>query len=127
MKKEKEIYYNSFYNQFLMEVPKFQSVYDEHIDDNNKLLEHILTGDLTRYVVKLFIESENDDTKSDHNMDIIDRILAFLERAMISTDESVRNVVSVSFLENLVKHEEEYIKLKKLLGPNLCKEVRYYE
>jgi hypothetical protein len=45
---------------------------------------------------------------------------------MGSGDEHVKELVSVSFIENLVEHNDVLAGIKGLIGPNLEKEVRNY-
>lgn len=54
-----------------------------------------------------------------------------MEEAIVAKDPKLRNLISVSFLENLSPDEnnqmETYQSLKLLLGPNLRKELKYYD
>jgi hypothetical protein len=54
------------------------------------------------------------------------RILDFLERALLSPDEKVHELVRASFLENLDPFDKGYENLKAMLGPNLRRELETY-
>jgi hypothetical protein len=107
-------------NKLLDQVPELRYVYDEHIHDNNELLPHVFLGDVTRYVVHRVRLGETGPAKP------VERILSVLEQYMGSGDEQVKELVSVSFVENLLKHDKVLASLKGLIGPNLQKEIRNY-
>ena len=54
-------------------------------------------------------------------------ILVILEEAMASEDEKLRELVSVSFLENLPHAGAEYEQIKKSLPSRLAAEMRAHE
>jgi hypothetical protein len=107
-------------NKLLEQVPELRHVYDEHIHNNDELLPHVFLGDVTRYVVQQVYLGETGPAKP------VERILSVLEQGMGSGDEQVEELVSVSFVENLVEHDDVLASLKGLIGPNLQKEIRNY-
>ena len=108
-------------SQLLDRVPELGSLYDEHIQDNNELLPHVFFGDVTRYVVQEMRCRESQPSQP------VQRILSFLEQCMVSGDEQVNELISVSFLENLLGEDDVLANLKKLMGPNLAREFAAYE
>lgn len=110
----------SFMEELLELVPELKPVYDEHIKDNDEILSHLLLGDITRYVVQQLRIGATDDLSP------LIRCLDFFEVAMVSGDESVQELISVSFLENVVKYSGVLSKLKDLIGENLTEELRHY-
>jgi hypothetical protein len=80
-------------------VPEFAPVLEEHQKDYGEVLNHVLFGDLVRFVEKA--EGRGD-------WELIDRSLAFLEEALASGDEQVVNVIEVSFVENLEPWTSEH-------------------
>jgi len=109
----------SFIKMLLENVPELKSVYDEHIDDYDELLEHVFMGDVTRFVEKLY--------KSDPNSECLIRILNFIDKAFLAEDKKLQELISVSFLENLSQDEESYLGIKQLLSDALRRELSLYE
>jgi hypothetical protein len=73
-------------------VPEFGSSIDEHIDDFDEVLPHILFGDFTRFVLAAHERGDRE---------VEQRCLEFLDLALRDGDEMVQNLVSVSFIENV--------------------------
>lgn len=104
-------------NTLLDKVPELRPVYDEHIHDNGELLPHMFFGDVTRYAVQQVRWGEMGPAKP------VERILQVLDQSMGSGDEQVKELIAVSFIENLVEHDDVLESLKGLVGPNLEKEI----
>ena len=102
--------------ELLEHVPELKCVYDEHINDYEELLPHVFFGDATRYVVQ---QAKDGFLASDQP---VSRILRLFEVAMAGS-EDVQELVSVSFLENLVGNEEVIRELASMMGPALKTEV----
>lgn len=116
-----QLTYENIVCRLLEEVPDVRGVYDDHLKDYDELLPHVFFGDLTRYVIGRFrIPSSALDSN-------VTRILDVLERAMTASDSKLRELVSVSFLENLDQAGESYESVKKSLGPSLRRELLTYE
>lgn len=108
----------SFYQHFMSAVPEFRAIHDEHVSDYDELLEHVLMGDLTRFVQKLFTE--------DPESECLNRTLSFLARSFLADDEALRELISVSFLENIAKNDVVAVGIKHLLSPELNDELNKY-
>lgn len=100
-------------------VPELVSVYDEHIDDYDEVLEHVFMGDVTRFAVDVY--------KNDPDSESLKMLLSLLDKAFSAKDNKLQELISVSFLENLSQNEEYYSGLKGLLSEPLRKELTLYE
>ena len=118
-----ELNYKTFVPMLLGNVPELQSVYDQHLLDNEKLLPHVFMGDVTRFVIEIYRQSETRSAPRD----IMRRVLGDLEKAIASSDSELQELVSASFLENLHQADDTYEGIKKLLGPGLRKELAITE
>lgn len=94
---------------------------DEHIDSNDGLLPYVYFGDITRYLESL--AGNNDD----ESLLELERILDYLEGSFSTSSEVVKNLLSVSFLENLDFDEGTYLVIKSKLGKNLSSELQGIE
>jgi 8-oxo-dGTP pyrophosphatase MutT (NUDIX family) len=72
-------------------VPEADSVVAEHLADNDELLLHLLMSDLLRLVVSTFAPGQ---------LDVTDRLLAFVDQCLRDGDDYVANAVVVSFVED---------------------------
>ena len=118
---------DSFVDHLLSMVPELRRVYEEHLSENEELLPHVFLGDVTRFVITEFRKGRSDRGEPTLDTRVLDRILDLLERAMKSSDTRLRELVSVSFLENLDQAGRDYLGIKGLLGPALVKELAQYE
>jgi hypothetical protein len=74
------------------EVPEAGSVVDDHLATYDELLPHVLFGDVTRFVMDAYEEGRSGVER---------RCLEFMERALRDGDDDVKNVIQVSFVENV--------------------------
>lgn len=116
-----------FVEMLVSRVPELKPVFDEHIRDNDELLPHVFMGDVTRFVVDLHADILKGGAASTASSDALLRILSTLESAMRSDDEEVRELIAVSFLENLEQDDPNYAKLKSLLCESLLEQLTKYE
>ena len=123
---DQQISYDNIVDLLLLEAPELHPLFEEHLRDQfGELLQHVFFGDLARYLVDQ-VRLEGADVEKCRSGGVA-RILGVLERAMASHDERVRELVSVSFVENLDPSDEAYKAVKSMLGPNLQEELRTYK
>ena len=114
--------YENVFDLITAQVPEFQELYDEHIEDNDELLQHVLSGDLTRFVISKFEKwLANDDRLA---LAAVECILSILEEGMTSPDEDLQELIVLSFLANLEYRESYYEELKAKMGPALSKQLK---
>ena len=113
------INFSSFVRLLLEAVPELRTVYAEHIDDNDGLLEHVLMGDVTRFAEYLYFE--------DSNSECLVRLVEFLDKAYASNDEKLKELISVSFLENLSRDKESFKGVRAMLSTRLNGELSKYD
>ncbi|MBI2387938.1 MAG: hypothetical protein HYV14_18275 [Elusimicrobia bacterium] len=110
--------YENFVQELLATAPETRGIYQKHLEDNGEALPHVFLGDVTRFVI---------DSYRTTNTGLLSRLLDFLERAVSSPDDKLQELVVVSFLENLHQAGEDYEGVKRLLGPNLRKNLSLVE
>lgn len=71
--------------------PRIDAMVDEHLQDNDELLVHLLVADLGRAA-----RSAHDAGDTEYR----DRLLALLDWGLTSGDEALDNAVAVSFVEH---------------------------
>jgi len=79
-------------------VPESDDLVAEHLADNDELLLHLLMSDLLRMTVRTFQEGQ---------LEVTDRLLAFVNQCLRDGDGDVVNAVSVSFVEHFGVHPGE--------------------
>ena len=114
-------------NEFVLclvgNVSTLRHIYDKHIEEYDELLPHVFFGDLTRYVVNLY-KTTQDHSSDMRNWDELDNIIIYLENGISKSDENVRELIAVSFLENLESTDSSLRNLEQRFGPNLKKELK---
>jgi hypothetical protein len=102
----------------------------------DELLSHLLMWEVTQFIVNAYNRSTTADPDAEHARQIVDRTLIFLERAIHNAEWDVQNLITVSFLENLLPVEDNEIKtdpddnevkaykaIKPMLGPKLREQL----
>jgi len=102
--------YTQVVPRLLREVPELVTTMSEHVRDNDEVLPHVFFGDLTRYVHSEVAHGRSDTVR---------RILIVLEMAVASQDQRTRDLVGVSFLENLQSDPTVFSALSALAGPEM--------
>ncbi len=110
-----------FLEALLDQFPAILPIYDEHLKDNHgELLPHPFCSDLTRWMIELYSQSD-----SDKNLrNLLVALLTFLENTFRESDENVKELISVSILENFPSSGEENFDIRNLLGPELSAELK---
>jgi hypothetical protein len=108
----------SFVRSMVGRFPGLYGPLEEHIEANfGELLPHVFFGDVTRYVVSLFLATRSSACLAPRRE--LRDILSYLEEAYAAGDEELRELISVSFLENLPRPGESGAEVRELVGPNL--------
>ncbi|PKN91365.1 MAG: hypothetical protein CVU44_19830 [Chloroflexi bacterium HGW-Chloroflexi-6] len=110
--------YNEIGLSLVEHIPEFKNIYEEHVNQYQCVLQHVLFGDLVRFtrdICKIMMSSKG-EYERERKAEIVDRILDFIEQALESNDERVTELVQVSFLENLHQLGECYDYVVKRLG-----------
>jgi hypothetical protein len=76
----------------LGEIPEFRTTYDEHVQDNDEVLSHVLFGDLSRFTIAAYERGQ---------IGVIERLVRLMERLLRDGDDYTKNLVAVSFVENI--------------------------
>ena len=99
--------------------PEVRLLLEEHLQDNfGEVLPHLLLADVARLTVLLYRQS----MESQKAADTLDALLSYIERAFVDGNDEVRELISVSFVENLPSSVEADAGLRTLLGPALSDE-----
>jgi hypothetical protein len=93
--------------------PGLGPLYAEHVNYFGVLLPHLLFGDVVRWIVELYEAGEVETVKA-----FLDR----LEQDYPSLDTGSRNVVEVSFVEDLPASGQAGSEIALWLGPALREE-----
>lgn len=106
-----------FVEALVVDHPDLEALLDEHREDNmGEVLPHVFFGDLTRFVVAHHLDPVADPTE-------LDPLLATLDRGMLDGDDEVKELIAVSFLENLPYPDEDGADIIDRLGPALTAEL----
>lgn len=95
-----------------------KNIYNDHISDYDEILEHLLLADITRYLISN-IDKSNNQTCID--------LIGFINTAYSKGDDGLKELVSLSFLENLPQSDKSYSLIKEMLSNELKKELVLYE
>lgn len=103
-------------------VSSLKTLYEEHINFYEEILPHVFMGEVTKYLVAsaaLLDQGKN----VDEALGAFNIILDHLEAGMAGDNKEVREMLAVSFLENLDPTSKQVGYLEKRLGPTLTQEL----
>ena len=96
--------------------PWLTPILQEHIDDNDGVLPHLLLADIERWAEAQLKEHGPTDEQ-------LRKVLTFLETEYAAGHSHVDELISVSFLELLPRPGEPLFELRTLVGPRLSKQL----
>jgi hypothetical protein len=117
------ITYENFAELLVKNVPELKKYYDEHLKDNEEIIQHVFLGEIFFYISKN-INSEEEIPN------YIIKLIKFLDDASKSSNRRIDNLICVSFLEYLMFPSNKdifLIKLRSLLTPKLTEELKKME
>ena len=110
-----------FLERLAREVSGVARLLEEHIKDYGEILSHVFMGELTRYILSIHNTPGN---PSDQNT--LREILRLFEEGFAYGDDEVKELIGVSFLENLTG-EEGREALRTLLGPTMSEALKRWD
>jgi hypothetical protein len=87
--------HTDFFGQLIQNIPEINDTYTEHILDYGELLPHVLMGDVTRWIIRNYKQRAAQDSHA------FARAINFLSDQYATGDPETRNLLEVSFVENL--------------------------
>ena len=105
----------SFVGALVQRFPVLKGLLQQHLDDYDGLLPHVLMGEVTRWLISEF--------RKDNASPVVREFLGFMETAFANREEHDRELIAVSFLENLPRIGEPGEELRRALGPALRRQL----
>jgi hypothetical protein len=106
-----------FLNAFASRIPAVALLLREHVDDFEEVLPTVLMGSIAR----LYCEACRRDWPGD--ADLAQQVSDYLETGLGTSDESLRDLIMLGFVENLMG-ETDVPSIRARLGPQLAKALR---
>jgi hypothetical protein len=94
----------------------FMPMLQEHLDDYDGLLPHVLLAEVTRWVIQRFDADAADD--------LLRQVLDFIESAFEDAKSEDRELIVASFLENLPRPGQAGAEVRAMLGSALQEQLR---
>lgn len=104
---------HTFCSELAITVPELAPALNSHIKYNDDLLPHVFFGDVTRFAIE--------HTGSERSRQTLQALLVALEEGLVSNNVDIENLISVSFVENLMGEQTAIKIILRLAGPNLRK------
>lgn len=109
---------NKFVTEIAARFPTLTEALKENTAPGGEILTHVFLADLTRHVTSLAVKSKDYPDAATELRAILD----FLEERFEAA-ENLSELISVSFLENLPRPNEEGGSLRAMLGPYLTRQL----
>lgn len=109
----------AFAGGLCLQFPELRELLQEHLDDYDGLLPHLLLADVTRWLVARLSEKGRSDS-------VLASVLEFLEKHFVSGGEHVSELIAVSILETMPLKGEDSAELRELLGPAMQDHLQRY-
>ena len=101
--------------------PELQELFAEHLAYYGETLSHVFMGEVSEFVTTL---DESSSQKGGDANSLLNALFYFLERAFQAGDDDVQNLLSVSFLENVMERAVESPAFRQRFGPALERELQ---
>ena len=98
---------------------ELRALLQEHLDDYDGLLPHLLLADVTRWLVRRLLETGPEDA-------LLAGVLEFLEHYFVCGGDHINELIAVSVLETMPLKGEPGAEIRDLLGPAMRDHVDRY-
>jgi hypothetical protein len=114
----------SFVTTILARFPRLGGILVEHLKDSaGEVLPHVFLGEVTRHVQSLLLAADGPGSPSGREAR---QILAYLEEVYSTGTREIRELIAVSFLENLPGSGQPGSQVREMLGPQLSAQLRRF-
>lgn len=110
-----------FIHELTTAVPRLKDLLARHVADCGELLPHVYMGDVSRFAIRQHREGVGGASGP---RAVLDVLFTILERAATEGSEDVKELITVSFLENVAEEMAASTDLRSLLGPTLRRELQ---
>ncbi|GGP92350.1 hypothetical protein GCM10010249_08050 [Streptomyces roseolilacinus] len=104
-----------FFHGLLQDFPQLEGLHAEHVEFYEEFLSHVFLADVVRWAVSLFSEAGQGSTGEAIGL----RLINFIEDAYVHGDCAVRELIRVSFVENLPYSGQGGFRIHEHLTGNL--------
>lgn len=110
----------SFISELVGKMPKLRAMLEKHVADNRELLPHVFMGDVSRYAIEQHHELLRGSSEARISLMLL---FSTAETAAREGDEDLKELISVSFLENIAEEIADQPEFLSFLGPSLNREL----
>ena len=110
----------TFVQRLLTRLPILDDVLQAHLTENEHLLPHVFFGDVSRFTLEQHARLTSGDASA---RSILATLFEVMEQGAAEGSEYVKELVSVSFLENLARELAQHPSLSAFLTPALKQEL----
>lgn len=111
---------DTFVQRLLARLPILDDVLQAHLTENEYLLPHVFFGDVSRFTLEQHDRLTGGDAAA---RSILATLFEVMEQGAAEGSEDVKELVSVSFLENLAGELAQHPSLSAFLTPALTREL----
>lgn len=108
---------DEFFHDLLQGFPRLESLHAEHVEFYEEFLSHVFLADVVRWIVGLF--GEGGESSEGNNVGL--RLITFVEDSYAHGDCVVRELIRVSFVENLPYPGQDGFRVHEFLRGNLLR------
>ena len=102
-----------------LEFGELHELLQEHLDEFDALLPHLLIADVTRWLVARMLKSGPDDP-------VVNAVLEFFETRFAAGSDHTKELVAVSLLETMPLQGEAGSEIRNLVGTSMRQHVDRY-
>lgn len=103
-------------------IPAFRPILEDHLQNFQPLLAHILMTELLHLVGSAFETPKDSASTPAISLEEAQKILSLLDEGMLKKDPATENAIGVSFIEG-IEERSFFSALEPWLGPELRKEL----
>lgn len=98
------------------QVPELESLFGEHIVDYDEILPHVLMSDVAKFAEEMDAKAAQGSIRA---TEVLSHLLNLLEDGMHNGDETTKELIAASFLENLDRDNPRFAGLCLRFGEAL--------
>lgn len=110
----------SLVHELAAKMPPLRAQLEQHVADYEEVLPHVFMGDVSRYAIEQYRQYAGGAGDAGESLRLL---FSVTEVAAQDGDEDLKDLISVSFLENIAAELADYPEFRAFLGPVLSQEL----
>ena len=111
----------NFCNKMVNDNPYLKELYDKHVKYYDEINPNLFLGELSELLLNY--ASDLDKLFDTTKQEFVNKLTAYINNSYITENDDVKNLIAVSYVENITPRDAGYLQLKPFLSELIIKDI----